>query len=175
MPPQDWIKIISIAVVPVVIISACGLLCLAFYNRLAAIVSRLRGFQRERLHEQEKMDDVAPGDDAEAELRRGMLNLLETQTLRVTRRAKLIRLTLLFLLLAISLLISCCMILGLSVMIPEAVGIAVPLFMLGLLSMLVAMICAMLELRGALQPAELESRFVTGIIHHEHSQGIDAV
>src|SRR3954469_25859149 len=105
----DWSRFITAGVGPIIVISACGLLCLAFYNRLAAIVSRLRGFQRERLHEQEKMDDVAPGDEADIELRRGMLNLLETQTLRVTRRAKLIRLTLLCLLLAISLLITCCM------------------------------------------------------------------
>src|SRR5436305_2111199 len=116
MPPQDWIKMISIAVVPVVIISACGLLCLAFYNRLATIVSRLRAFQREGLLEQEKISDVTPDDDVEAELRRRLLELLESQTLRVTRRAKLIRLTLLFLLLAISLLIGCCMMLGLSVL-----------------------------------------------------------
>ena len=60
MPPSDWAKIISASVVPVVIISSCGLLCLAFYNRLAAIVSRLRGFQRERLHEQELLHTPVP-------------------------------------------------------------------------------------------------------------------
>jgi hypothetical protein len=41
MPISDLLKIISSAVVPVVITSACGLLAQAFYNRLAAIVSRL--------------------------------------------------------------------------------------------------------------------------------------
>mgnify|MGYP000923026210 CR=1 FL=1 len=51
MPLQDWTKIISTSVVPVAIISACALLCLALYNRLASMVSRLRGFQRERLRE----------------------------------------------------------------------------------------------------------------------------
>ena len=175
MPAQDWIKIISVAVVPVVIISACGLLCLAFYNRLAAIVSRLRAFQRERLHEQEKLQDTTSGEAMAAEVQRQLLALLETQTLRVTRRAKLIRLTLFFLLLAISLLIACCLMLGLSVVAAVAMYIAVPMFMLGLVSMLTAMICAMLELRGALQPAELESRFVSAILHHENSHSIDAV
>ena len=57
MAYSDWAKIISSSVVPVVIISACGLLCLAFYNRMAAIVSRLRGFQRERLRVQSKTPD----------------------------------------------------------------------------------------------------------------------
>jgi len=45
-PPEDWSRILSASVAPVVIISACGLLCLAFYNRLASVVSRLRAFQR---------------------------------------------------------------------------------------------------------------------------------
>jgi len=175
MTPPDWIKIISVSVVPVVIISACGLLCLAFYNRLAAIVSRLRAFQRERLHEQEKMDRAEAAELAEMELRRSMLELLQVQTQRVTRRAKLIRLTLLFLLLAISFLIACCMMLGVSVVLPAAVYVAVPLFTLGLCSMLTAMICAMLELRGALAPAELESSFVTQIVRNEFSHAVDGI
>ena len=49
----DWSNIITAGVGPVIVISACGLLCLAFYNRLAAVVTRLRGFHRERLHEHE--------------------------------------------------------------------------------------------------------------------------
>jgi hypothetical protein len=163
MTAPDWLKIISVSVVPIVIISACGLLCLAFYNRLAAIVSRLRAFQRERLHEQERIHSEAH-DQTISEKRRALLHVLEEQTVGVTRRAKLIRLTLLFLLLAISLLIGCCVILGLSVLLPSVVVVAVPIFMLGLLSMLVAMICAMLELRGALQPAELETRIVSEIV-----------
>jgi hypothetical protein len=59
MSANDLTRIVSASVVPVVIISACGLLALAFYNRLAAIVSRLRGFQRERIHEQEFLQDIA--------------------------------------------------------------------------------------------------------------------
>ena len=34
---------------PVVLISSCGLLCLAQYNRLAGIVARARAFHQERL------------------------------------------------------------------------------------------------------------------------------
>src|SRR5450432_1244928 len=112
MSALDWTKIISASVVPVVIISACGLLCLAFYSRLAAIVSRLRAFQRERLHEQEIADRDTSTDDADAARRRLLLAHLATQTSHVTRRAKLIRLTLGFLLLAIAMLIGCSLMLG---------------------------------------------------------------
>jgi uncharacterized protein DUF2721 len=174
MPPSDWAKVISVSVVPVVIISACGLLCLAFYNRLAAIVSRLRGFQRERLHEQELLQCAGPEEGLEHSRRRLLLELLETQTADVVRRAKLIRLTLLFLLLTISLMIGCSMMLGLSVLTPQAIFVAVPLFMLGLLTMLAGMIAAMFELKAALQPAELESRFVSDMLQEDAHRHGDA-
>ena len=174
MPPSDWAKIISVSVVPVVIISACGLLCLAFYNRLAAIVSRLRGFQRERLHEQELLNHAGSEEGPEHARRRRFLEHLETQTGRVVRRAKLIRLTLLFLLLTITLLIGCCMALGLSVLVPHTVFIAIALFMCGLLTMLSGMIAAMMELKAALQPAELESRFVSDMLQQDAHRPGDA-
>jgi hypothetical protein len=75
----EWPSVISMSVVPVVIISACGLLSLAFYGRLAAVVSRLRGFQREILDEQEKFE--RSGDVEQARL----IEVLRTQTLQVTR------------------------------------------------------------------------------------------
>jgi hypothetical protein len=173
MPTTDWARVVSASVVPVVIISACGLLCLAFYNRLAAIVGRLRGFQRERLKEQEQLQ--RDGVDAEEiETRRKLLDLLETQTARVTRRAKLIRLTLQFLLLSIALLIACSMLLGLAIVWPTEMYFAVALFLAGLLSMFCGIIAAMLELRAALEPAELESRFVSALVHQESNQVDDS-
>jgi VIT1/CCC1 family predicted Fe2+/Mn2+ transporter len=158
----------------VVIISACGLLCLAFYNRLAAIVSRLRGFQRERLHEQDLLASAGVESGPEHSRRRRLLEHLESQSARVVCRAKLIRLTLLFLLLTIAILIGCCIVLGLSVLAPHAVFIAVPLFMLGLICMLAGMISAMLELKAALQPAELESRFVSDMLQEDAHRHGDA-
>jgi hypothetical protein len=174
MPYSDWTKIISSSVVPVVIISACGLLCLAFYNRLAAIVSRLRAFQRERLREQELILSAESQAGPELARRRRVLEHLKSQTARVTRRAKLIRLTLFYLLLTVVLLVCCCLMLGLSIVIPATIYLAVTLFIIGLVSMLVAIISAMLELKAALQPAELESQFVSEIIHHVTAQAEDA-
>jgi Protein of unknown function (DUF2721) len=174
MPTVDWARVITISVAPVVIISACSLLCLAFYNRMAAIVSRLRGFQRERLHEQGLMSHDNAAKNLDHARHKALLDHLETQTWHVTRRAKLIRLTLLLLLLAIALLIGCCMTLGLSVLFPSVVFVSVFMFVLGLLSMLFGIIAAMLELRDALEPAEIESRFVTRILHRQDSQANDA-
>jgi hypothetical protein len=146
------------SVVPVVIISACGLLSLAFYGRLAAVVSRLRGFQREILVGQERFERT--GDVEQARL----IELLRTQTQQVTRRARLIRAALSFFLLAVVLLILCSLTLVASWFVREAAFVAAVFFVLGLLSMLAAIIAAMLELRGALQPVELETRFVSGAV-----------
>jgi hypothetical protein len=167
MPSENLAKIISLSVVPVVIISACGLLCLAFYNRLAAIVSRLRAFQRERLREEDLLRAEDAGETELAARRRKLLHILETQVADVTRRAKLIRLTLFFLLLTIALLIGCCMMLGASVVAQTALYLAVPLFMAGLLTMLSGIVAAMFELRASLAPAELEHRLVSMILHEE--------
>jgi hypothetical protein len=96
-----WPSIISVSAMPVVIISACGLLSLAFYGRLAAVVSRLRGFQREILVEQEKL--ARTGEVEQSRL----IEVLRTQTEQVTKRARLIRLALSFFLLAVAQLILC--------------------------------------------------------------------
>ncbi len=143
MQTSDLSKVVSSAVVPVVIISSCGLLALAFYNRMAAIVSRLRAFQRERLLELERIAN------SKSQYGPRLLEHLELQTAHVKRRAKLIRLTLLFLLLTIGLLIGCCLMLGLSALVPQTLYLADPLFVLGLLSMLCSTIAAALELRFA--------------------------
>jgi hypothetical protein len=178
MPTSEWAKVISASVVPVVIISACGLMCLAFYNRLAAIVSRLRAFQRERLEAQEEADRVAPGmpnaNAGEAARLDLLLQHLSLQTSRVMRRARLIRLTLSFLLLAIALLIMCSLLLGLSVELPRATLAAGVLFAAGLLSMLISVTLALLELQGALEPAELESKFVSDMINHRTPRSGDS-
>ena len=57
---EQWTKVLGASVTPVVVISATALLCLAFYNRLAAIVGRLRSVQRERLEQQERLATMSP-------------------------------------------------------------------------------------------------------------------
>jgi len=151
--PQ-WTSIISVSVVPVVIISACGLLSLAFYGRLAALVARLRTFQREMLREQEKW---AREGLAEQQL---LIEVLRTQILRVTERARLIRLALLFFLSTVGLLIICSLALTLSWFFPAAMLFAAVFFVVGLLAMFGGVIAAMLELRDSLEQVEFEGRFV---------------
>src|SRR3954470_14279250 len=91
----DWPRIISAGVGPIIVISACGLLCLAFYNRLAAVVGRLRMFHREQLHEQEALARCRSNGDEMALVRyQEMLGMLSVQIDHVSRRATLLRRTL---------------------------------------------------------------------------------
>lgn len=173
MLQEQWPRVAAAAVVPVVVISACGLLCLAFYNRLAAVVSRLRSFHRERLQEQVLLDrdsTAATSDEAAARHAR-MLDVLEEQTAHVTARARLIRSTLMCLLSTIGCLTLCSMLTGLSIFVPGAAGLAVAMFVAGMVLLLVAVGLAVTELRRALDPVELESRFVDSLAVDERAAG----
>jgi hypothetical protein len=175
MPILDWSKIVPASVVPVVGLSACGLLALAFYNRMVAIVARLRSFQRERLAHIEvlgqfKLDggsregagaqeNTAPLPDAYLHHRR-LIAMLDEQTKEVLARAKLIRRTLQFLLFTMAALTLCSLSMGVSVPWPPAVFIAAALFFVGMALLATAIAFAIAEIGRALRPVELESSFV---------------
>jgi hypothetical protein len=178
---EQWLHVVAASVVPVVVISACGLLCLAFYNRLAAVVARLRAFHRERLHEQDLLDRRTPAatsDPAAAEAARRhaqLLDVLEEQTSHVARRARLVRSTLSCLLCAIGCLTLCSVLTGLSLVAQPLVVAAVVAFVLGMALLLLAVAFALLELRQALDPVELESRFVARVTDDEPAPDVAPV
>jgi anti-sigma factor RsiW len=92
------------------------------------------------------------------------MEVLRAQTQQVTKRARLIRLALSFFLWAVALLILGGLSLVTSWFVREAAFVAAVFFVLGWLSMLAGIIAAMLELRAAVQAAELETRFVSGAV-----------
>jgi hypothetical protein len=166
MVVQDLSKIISAGAGPIIAISACGLLCLAFYNRLTAVVTRLRSFQRERLKAQQEIGHQRASEQPDAvslKMNQEVLEALQVQTTHVIHRARLIRRALSCLLLTIACLSSCSLALGLSVVWPSLTLIAVPFFVGGLGLLILGVIFAMFEMYRALDPIELESRFVTEI------------
>lgn len=161
---EQWPRVVSASVAPVVVISACALMCLAFYNRLAAIISRLRGFQRERLAEQDqinRMERADPPDGPALFRRRLFLDNLAEQTRRTLRRARLIRLTLMCLLGTIALLVISSALNGLSVLWPGALVGAAILFLGGMTLMLLAIAFALAELLSALDVVQAEMNLVT--------------
>ena len=96
--------LISLAVVPVVIISACGLLCLTFHNRLTALVGRLRAIQRERISEYRllfRLEEAPKLHKTKEEEIHHYLHLLDLQTVKILKRAFLVRNGMIALMLAI--------------------------------------------------------------------------
>jgi hypothetical protein len=160
-------RIISAGTGPIIGISACGLLCLAFYNRLTAVITRLRSFQRERLRSQEelgRMRSSSEPDPVRMMMHQELLEELQVQTTHVIHRARLLRRALSCLLLTIACLSLCSLAVGLSVLWPSLMFIAVLFFVLGLLLLVAGVAYAIAEIRRALAPVELESRFVTEIV-----------
>ena len=159
---RDLSQIIAAGVGPIIVISAAGLLCLAFYNRLTAVVTRLRGFDRERLQEQESIEKHGPeADPALVAEHLAVLGMLREQTELVRRRAHLVRRTLVCLLSTIIALALCSLVVGLGTVWSSLAYVAVPLFVIGLGALVTGCVFALLELRLALAPIELEGRFVS--------------
>ncbi len=162
-PLFDWSKMASAAAVPVVIVSACALLCLALYNRLAAVVARLRGFQRERIEAATALARLRahPQPTPEETLRwQTVLTNLAGQIEAVTARAHLVQRAIAFLLSAICTLMvsSLCSGLG-AIYQPMTFGAAV-FFLTGVTFMLTGVLHALRELRTALDPARLETMVI---------------
>ncbi|MBP1622320.1 MAG: hypothetical protein H6Q07_340 [Acidobacteria bacterium] len=163
---EDLSKVISAGTGPIIVISACGLLCLAYYNRLSGMVARLRLFHRERLKEKEELERlraIAQPDPAALTMHEEMLQTLEAQTTEIMHRARLIRRSLSCFLLTIACLSICSLLVGISVLWPGLIIASVLLFISGMALLVVGVIIAMRELHHALQPVELESRFIAEI------------
>ncbi|SRR5581483_9088473 len=159
MTSIEWTKVISAAMLPVVLISACSLMSLAFYNRLAAIVARLRAFQRECLNEIDALKKN-PDDPHIASRARALIKMQTAQTDGVLRRARLLRSTLICLLTGIALLVLSSIGLGISTATNTLVAPATFLFFCGAFFVLAAVAFALAEISSALGPIEMESDFV---------------
>jgi len=169
MDPPDthiWSEIISLSVVPVVIISACGLLCLAFYNRLSVVVTRLRSLQRERLAEYKelfKFDEGKKGLCLRKESEH-FLRFLEEQTADVLKRAKFLRNGIFSLITCIFALVLTSLLIGLSIFFPVVDFFVLFFFVGGLGFLLTGLVFAGIEIQVALNPIKMESAFVQRLI-----------
>ena len=82
---MDAFHLLSVSVTPVVLISACGLVTLALYNRLNAILARIRAFHQQKMEVLEKFDKYE-GDDQAI-----LLEMIDSQITKVTVKAKAIQ------------------------------------------------------------------------------------
>ena len=155
---MDVLKVIQMLVAPVVMISACGLLCLAFYNRLSVLVSRIRTFNQERLTILDKLN--GPAMENQRDGLRARLAAVDVQVQAIMARAKLVRNTLFGLVTCIICMVLTSLCLGLALLAEQMTMVALGVFVLGVLSLLVAMIVALVELQRSLQPVALDRDFL---------------
>lgn len=159
---REAVQIIQLLVAPVVMVSACGLLCLALYNRLTAIVVRLRTITKEEVDTLTRLSLAGhqPGKISPEQRLRTRIVTLDEQVDHVMRRARLIRRALVCLLVAILCMLLCSLALGLSLWAAWFAKIALALFFTGVLVLVAAVGFALAELRIALVPVALEQASV---------------
>lgn len=163
---EDVLKTIQLLVAPVIMISANGLICLALYNRLAAIVSRTRTFHKERFDAVTLLSSMPLEQQTSPkahQLRRRSTEL-EQQSVRILRRARLVRSAIMLLLGTVLSMLLCSLSLGLTLFMPRLVWLPLVLFFVGTLMMAGSVVLAMLELAAALEPVEAEGDSVD---HHD--------
>lgn len=156
---SDPLHLIQLLVAPVIMISAGGLISLALYNRLAMIVTRARAFHKERFDAMTRLTrmPLEQQNSLEATQLRRRIELLVTQSRHILVRAKLIRNSLIGLVVMILCMLCCSLCLGVSILLPGAVYVALGLFTLGVLVKIASMLLALAELYQSLTPVTLES------------------
>ncbi|MCE9589642.1 MAG: DUF2721 domain-containing protein [Planctomycetes bacterium] len=155
---MEAFRIIQVVVTPVVLISANGLICLALYNRLAAVVTRLRIFHKERFDVSRQLSAMPLEEQAEhhAHQLRVRSAVLEEQVRGIMRRAALLRNALICMMAAVVLLLGCSLTLGMADLGPAMQDVALGLFIAGVLVMMAGPVLAIIELMGALDPVTAE-------------------
>lgn len=158
----DVVHTIQLLVAPVVMISAAGLVCLALYNRLAAIVGRVRTIHKEEVDALSRMS-LAPAPAPSKSAHRRVVTL-EEQVDHLMERARLLRAALVCLLVTVLSMLLCSLAIGISLLWGEAAYVALAVFLGGVLVEAAGIVLAILELRIALVAAALEADSIEPVI-----------
>src|SRR6185436_12902604 len=78
-------QLLSVSVTPIVLISACGLITTALYNRLGAILARIRVYHQQKIA---ALEDRKHRRTAE---RQRLLRMMDSQIAQMTVKAKMIQ------------------------------------------------------------------------------------
>ena len=151
---------LSASVTPVVMISACGLVTLALYNRLGTILARIRSFHSQKI---ELLKQRHEQRHPEHEM---LLEMLDTQIDVVTVKAKMIQKGLTCLLASIAAFLVCSLFAGAAV-VHDGVGlVAIIMGAIGNFLFLIGLCWAMRELMLSLSPLEEESSYLKLVSNH---------
>jgi len=146
--------LLSASVTPVVLVSACGLITLALYNRLAAILSRLRAFHQQKI---ELLKDV---DEHGLHESRTLLEMVDSQIEKVTYKARIIQKSLYCLLSAVMAFLSCSLLAAAAVLNSHFSAVALGMHFVGLLLFLAEIGWAIRELALSITPLDEENAYL---------------
>jgi hypothetical protein len=157
---MDTTHLLSASVTPVVLISACGLVTLALYNRLAAFLARIRAFHQQKIG---LLDDLQERDLDEQQM---LLDMLDLQIKAVIVKAKVIQKSLFCMLAAISAFLLCSVFAGATVLnVWFGIGV-LGTGLLGITLFLSGVGLAMRELSLSLVPLEEENSYLEVVKSH---------
>jgi len=140
-------------VAPAIFISGAGLLVLSMNTRLMGIVNRLRAYNRERYA------SIKSGNRLQA-------RLLQSQIVSIEHRAGKIRNAFVFTLIGIMGVMMTCLMLGMSLYVPNALVVAVLIFVLSVLSMLIGVFFYLTEVAIGLSSVREEDKLY-GLLEDE--------
>lgn len=140
-------------VAPAIFISGAGLLVLSMNTRLMGIVNRLRAYNRERYAA------IKSGNRLQA-------RLLQSQIVSIEHRAGKIRNAFVFTLIGIMGVMMTCLMLGMSLYVPNALVVAVLIFVLSVLSMLIGVFFYLTEVAIGLSAVKEEDKLY-GLLEDE--------
>ena len=147
-------RLLSASVTPVVLISACGLIVLALYNRLGAILTRLRAFH------QQKLDLLKNLDEREADDTLMLMERVDSQIEKVTAKAKVIQKGLYCLLSAVVAFLFCSLFAAVATLRTEFNVVALAMHFLGLSLFLAGIGWAIRELTLSITPLDEENAYL---------------
>ena len=157
---MDASHVLSVSTTPVVLVSACGLITLALYSRLGAILARIRAFHLQKI---ELLNKIHEHQSSEAQV---LLEMLDAQIAEVTAKARSIQKSLYCLLSAIAAFLLCSLFAAVGVLHESGGIVAIFMYVLGLVQFLVGIVWAMKELSHSLMPLEEESDYLQTLTIH---------
>jgi hypothetical protein len=163
----DTSYLLSASAMHVVLISACGLVTLALYNRMGAILTRIRAFHQQKI---ELLENRQRHDTTDRQM---LLDMLDSQIVGVTAKARAIQKGLTCLLAAIAAFLFCSLFSGAPVL-QEWFGIAaLGMGFLGISLFLFGLGWAMWELMLSLTPLAEESAYLEVLTAHHLAKSQD--
>lgn len=151
---MDISHLLSASVTPVVLISACGLITLALYNRLGIILARLRAFH------QQKLELLKGADERESDESQTLLDMVDSQIEKVTLKARVIQKSLYCLLAAVSAFLLCSLFAAIAILNERFSTAAVGMHFVGLLLFLAGISWAVRELTLSITPVDEENAYL---------------